>query len=521
MNPHRTLNRKTVLQVLTLERLAWLWLLVGFALLPFTFFQTVLPLAGWLAPIFLLRFARTFKHTRTMLLLVFLAYFFGNLIAGRGLPFSLLGLLGNILLKGLIWTIPYAIDRFLSPRLQGWLRSLVFPLAFTTVDWLISLLSISSSGSPAYSQAGVLVLLQVLSLTGMWAITFLIMWFAAIVNGLWEQEFDLGSIRHQLIAFAAVMGLVLIYGGGRLALTPPSPATVKAATITLDEDVAAQATSSITLSFNQSTDTQRAALRPKLQTTIDQLMAHTETVLREGAKIVSWREGAGTIMEEDKPQTLARVAELARKYQAYIEVSLGVLTRTHSMHFIRNQSILIDPNGLVAWTYDKTHLVPYDEAFVFTAGPGILPLVDSPYGRLSTAICYDTYFPALLRQAGEGGTDLLIAPTNDVRPYATSALAMADYRSIENGFSILRPTGNGFSAMIDPEGRILAITDYFTNSTGILVAGVPVHGIRTIYSQIGDLFAYLSAAGLVILLGWALLHRRPAVHAAQSQALIS
>ena len=39
--------------------MSWLWLACGAALLPFTGLQTTIPLAGWLAPIFLLRFTRT------------------------------------------------------------------------------------------------------------------------------------------------------------------------------------------------------------------------------------------------------------------------------------------------------------------------------------------------------------------------------------------------------------------------------------------------------------------------------
>ena len=39
-------------------RRSWLWLAVGAALLPFTMFQYVIPVAAWLSPIFLLRFVR-------------------------------------------------------------------------------------------------------------------------------------------------------------------------------------------------------------------------------------------------------------------------------------------------------------------------------------------------------------------------------------------------------------------------------------------------------------------------------
>ena len=41
----------------SVDWLSWCWLAIGAALLPFTSFQTMLPLAAWLAPIFILRFA--------------------------------------------------------------------------------------------------------------------------------------------------------------------------------------------------------------------------------------------------------------------------------------------------------------------------------------------------------------------------------------------------------------------------------------------------------------------------------
>ena len=65
-------------------RLTWLWLLVGFVLLPFTIVQTMIPLAAWLAPIFLLRFARTARRASVALPLIFLAEAIGNWIALRG-----------------------------------------------------------------------------------------------------------------------------------------------------------------------------------------------------------------------------------------------------------------------------------------------------------------------------------------------------------------------------------------------------------------------------------------------------
>jgi apolipoprotein N-acyltransferase len=77
--------------------------------------------------------------------------------------------------------------------------------------------------------------------------------------------------------------------------------------------------------------------------------------------------------------------------------------------------------------------------------------------------------------------------------------------------------GNGLSAVIDPQGRLLASQDYFANSRGIMLASLPVHRVTTLYSRIGDAFAYLSVLGLILLTGPALLRREQPSAAAQHQ----
>jgi apolipoprotein N-acyltransferase len=501
------------------DRLSWLWLLIGVLLLPFTMIQTVIPLAAWLAPVFLLRFTRTARRTWIALVLIFAAYAIGILIALRGSastdPGALIyGLIVFPLIRGLMYTLPYAADRLVGAHLGPWMRVLVFPLAFTTVDWLMSLgRAINSTGSPAYSQYDNLALLQILSITGMWGVTFLIMWFASTVNALWEQGFDWRPVRGRVGAFAVTLLTVLLFGSARLAFFPPASPGVPAATITLDDSLSRQAGTGIDwLKFNQSTDAQRAAARPQFEATVNQLLARTETALRGGAKIVGWQEGAATVLEEDKQTILNRVAALAKGYDAYLEVSFGVPIRTPDQHFIRNESILVDNTGTVRWTYDKTYPVIPNESYVVIPGNGKLPAADTAYGRLSTAICNDLHFLPLLRKAGAQNVDILIAPYNDFHPWESEDAVTATYRTIENGFSLVRPAGHGTSTMVDYEGRVLASQNYFTNESGIMLGSVPTRGDITLYSRIGDLFAYLCAAGLIFLMGRAWV-RRGADHA--------
>ncbi len=520
-NQGRELNRPARtgfwdrLRNMPVTRLAWLWLLIGFGLLPFNFFNMTIPLAVWLAPVFLLRYTRTVRRTGIALSLIFFSYAVSISIAvysgeSTSPALSILGIILFPLIRGVAYTLPYALDRLIGPRLGPWARLLVFPLAFTSIDWLMSLGKIiNSTGSLAYSQTENLALVQILSITGMWGITFLIMWFASTVNALWENAFDWRPVRSILGTFMGVLLAVFLFGSVRLTFFAPSSPSVTAATITLDDSISKHASSGIDwTTFYTATDAQRAAVRPQFEASVNQLLARTETALRGGAKIVGWQEGAGPVLEEDERSTLDRVAALARQYDAYIEVSFGLVTRADVQHFVRNQSILVDNTGNILWTYNKTYPVFPSETYVVPAGDGKLPLADTPYGRLSTAICNDFHFPILIRQAGENGVYVVIAPYNDLHPFELADEATSMVRTIENGFSLVRAAGHGPSTIMDYEGRTLAYQNYYTNSSGIMLTTVPTHGVTTIYSRIGDVFAYLCVAGLAFLVVWAFLHRK-------------
>jgi apolipoprotein N-acyltransferase len=497
-------------------RLAWLWLLVGFILLPFTIVQTMIPLAAWLAPIFLLRFARTARRASVALALIFLAEAIGNWIALRGGTVGdiYVALFGWILFspfRGLVSTLPYAVDRLIGSRLDEKMRALMFPLAYVTVDWLMTLLpAVNSTGSIVYSQYDSLALLQIVSITGMWGIIFLIGWSASTVNALWERGFDCRPVRGVVIPFVAVLIAVCLFGSIRLNFAAPSSPTVMAATVTIDHAVYER---SISPPFNwttfyRSTDEERAAVRPQFEATVNQMLERSESALRAGAKIVGWQEAPAMVLEEDRRQTLDRASDLAKRYDAYMQIGLGVFTRAPTHHYFRNQSILIDNTGRVLATYEKTYPVIPGEAYVSIPGPGKVPEANTLYGRMATAICNDFHFPALARQAGRNDVDIMMAPYNDVIPFGQQDAVVAIFRAVENGYSMVKATGNGPSMITDYQGRVLGRQNY-GDGGGIMMATVPTHGVVTIYSRIGDAFAYLCAVGLVLLAVWAFVRKHP------------
>ena len=155
--------------------------------------------------------------------------------------------------------------------------------------------------------------------------------------------------------------------------------------------------------------------------------------------------------------------------------------------------------GHVVWTYNKALPVLGGDSAFTVRGSGVLPVADTPYGRLTTVICFDASYPGLLRQAGQKGADILLVPTHQDYPFEESAnAAQAVYRAIENGTSLVRPSGDGTSLMTDYLGRVIASQNYSASNNGILLANVPTAGVSTISSRIGDAFAYLCTIGLLL-----------------------
>ena len=495
-----------------IKDLRWLWLLIGFVLLPFTAYRNVIPVAAWIAPVFLLRFVRISPRTRSVWL-IFAAYALAVLFDLRGVPETgavlALTLIGYPLSQGILYMLPYVADRLIGSRLATWPRMLVFPLAFTSMTWVMSLLRVTGTfGAPAYSQYGVLPLVQLVSVTGMWGLTFLITWFASAVNAVWEHGFGKRAAWLPLGAFAAVLAVVFGFGFVRLNVSGPASPKVRAATVTISQPVANQAMKGVGwATFNRSTSAQRAAVRPQFTATVDQMLARTQTAFRRGAKLVVWEEQSALVLAEDRQAAINQAAALARRNHGYLEIWLGVFPRSRSLPYFRNQAILIGPTGAVLWTYNKTHGVFPGETMVEVAGPGVLPVAGTPYGRLTTAICNDVGYPELLRQAGQNQAGILLVPTHEMYSFeATGDAAEAVYRSVENGTSLVRPTGDGISLMTDPEGRVIASQDY-SRSGGIMLAAIPTRGTWTLYSHTGDWFAYLCVLGLILLAGLAFAHR--------------
>ncbi|MDV6286477.1 nitrilase-related carbon-nitrogen hydrolase [Rhodococcus jostii] len=77
---------------------------------------------------------------------------------------------------------------------------------------------------------------------------------------------------------------------------------------------------------------------------------------------------------------------------------------------IYNSAAMVSSDGVMS-VYRKTHLWDQEHR-LFVSGAATPPVVDTPWGPVGIAVCYDLFFPEVTRGLALGGARLLAVPTN-------------------------------------------------------------------------------------------------------------
>lgn len=91
-------------------------------------------------------------------------------------------------------------------------------------------------------------------------------------------------------------------------------------------------------------------------------------------------------------------------------VIIGGLAERDATGQRRNSAVVIDPSGIVG-VYRKLHLWGREKLY-FVPGDELPPIVATSLGKVGVGICYDLWFPELVRVLADGGAELLVFPSN-------------------------------------------------------------------------------------------------------------
>jgi len=261
---------------------------------------------------------------------------------------------------------------------------------------------------------------------------------------------------------------------------------------------------------------------------LQQIAFYKSTMTDSQADLVVSPETALPWPETNLPTgTLEDLQDFATKNKRFL--LFGILGR----HFnpadgreFSNRAIGLSPSS-PPYRYDKSHLVPFGEFippgfrwFVnafnvplsdFSRGPQNQPLfIINREGQLplyaAITICYEDVFgdelAARLRNSEESA-NLFINMTNLAwfgdSQAPTQQLRLSQLRSLETGLPALRATNTGITAVLGPDGKILAELPKFTQ--GILKTSIQAYSGKTPYVIWGNI-PILSLSCLLLILGF-------------------
>ena len=342
----------------------------------------------------------------------------------------------------------------------------------------------------AHSQYNFLPFIQVVSITGTYFISFLIVAVNAILLNLWRRKkISLAYVSVIAVLFAAT----LVYGFVALAGKSETPQK-KAAIIqgNIQQDVKWDEAFKI------------MTIRKYVQMTLGS---------GKTADLIIWPETAMPFIFDQEIYANKHVKALPPEMNTTI--LFGTISKNAYGRY-RNSAYVIGKTGETVGVYSKVHLVPFGEytpllsylPFLekltaaggdFVPGDGHMP-VKTDMGNIGILICYEGAFPYITIETVRAGAQVLVNLTNDAWYDRTSApfqhFAFYIFRAIETDRYLLRAANTGISAIIDPKGRVEAKTSIFTED--IFKGSFSMRDTKTFYVRYGDYFILFAFLVLVV-----------------------
>ncbi|WP_148575347.1 apolipoprotein N-acyltransferase [Nocardioides caldifontis] len=324
-----------------------------------------------------------------------------------------------------------------------------------------------------------------------------------------------GGARHTVAVAALVAGVLVPLGAGvaagALVSTSPQDGTVTVAAVQGNVPRAG-------LEFNAE---RRAVLDNHVRETL-RLAGDVDAGRVPTPDLVLWPENSSDI---DPYANADAYAQIERASDAVgVPVLVGAVVGGDGPA-PRNTVLQWDPAAGPVAEYAKRRLQPFgetmpmrdffrlftdqvDEAGRFTSGTEAtvfdIAAGDSGSVRVAITLCYEVIFDSTVRDSILGGANLLTVPSNNATFGYTDMthqqLAIDRFRAVEHSRSVVVPTTSGVSAIINPDGNVVASSGMFEPAT--LVARVPLRSELTVADRLGPVpEGLLTLAGVTALAG--------------------
>jgi apolipoprotein N-acyltransferase len=363
------------------------------------------------------------------------------------------------------------------------------------------------------SQFKMIPLIQIASVTGVYGVSFLVVWTSLSLYSAGRMVFLKPNSRFawqpEIFPSLFVMVVVFAFGESKVNEQVPTTTTLRVALI------------QPSIPQNLIWDEKANSLR------FQQLMQLSERALSNQVDVLVWPESAVPQFDD---ATYAAITNLVSEHHIWLILNADdVLPSTNGTdkYDVYNAAFLFGPDGSYRDAYHKQKLVMFGEYIPLSWLPivrWLTPIPDSYKAgdspklfqlesfqvSASPLICYEDLFPHVGRRAASQGADFLVNLTNDGW-FGQSAEQWQHeiggiFRAVENGIPLLRCCNNGVTCWIDAAGREREIFRDENNSVygpGVMFFELPLQKHEpTFYTRNGDWFGWSCVGIALIFLGF-------------------
>lgn len=297
--------------------------------------------------------------------------------------------------------------------------------------------------------------------------------------------------RRLLLPAAGALALIAALTGGGLLI--PTPTTGRPVTVAVIQGNVPR----LGLDF---LGQRKAVLNNHVKAT-HELAAQVRAGKVARPELVVWPENASDLDPYEEPDAYNAIDGAVK--DVGVPVLVGALTDTPDGEKVENRGIVWDPKSGPGDYYVKRHPVPFGEYLPFRdvltklitrferiprdfakgTRSGVMRLGPVDVGDV---ICFEVAYDKEVRDVARG--DVLVVQTNNATYGRTSLppqqIAMSRLRAVEHGRTILVAATSGISAIVAPDGRMLAESREFVPD--VQVRTVPARTARTLSDRLGE-----------------------------------
>ncbi len=407
----------------------------------------------------------------------------------------------------------YLLGRFELPMM------LVFPACWVCIELVRSHIPVGGFtwAILGYSQHENLSVIQIAEITGVYGVSFLILMVNVALYQtakIWVSQKNIAW--QNLIVGLGTLIVVLCFGHIRISQVDKAFETAKPVKLGLVQGNIDQGIKWSSSMFWKN---------------LSQHLLITKKLLAEKPDMVIWPEVALTTNFNYHWQYRTSVVKTLEQVDSHLLVGALSQDPGDDEAPLYNSAYLLSPGAenLVA-RYDKIHLVPFSEyvpmqqliffidaiagGYTGSTTPGKeIVVFNAPDFSFGCVVCYEVIFGNLVRQFVKQGAGFMTTITNDAwfgrgsAPYQHHSTI--PFRCVENRVYFARSANTGISSFVDPAGRVLEQSDIYVEAG--LIGTVKLSPMHTIYTSLGDVFAYLCSAFCAILLLWGVISSRSAL----------